>query len=106
MASRVIYGMADQGNAPAWMAEIHPLTHTPVKATLLATLLVLILALALPLVALAKVTSFIVLLVFAFVNLSLLRIKITKPAEPDTYTCWFAVPVLGAALSLGLILFG
>ncbi len=106
MASRVIYGMAEQGNAPAWMAEIHPLTRTPVKATMLATSMILMLALALPLVSLAKATSFIVLVVFAFVNLSLLRIKIIKPAEPNIYTCWPAVPILGAALSVGLLVFG
>jgi APA family basic amino acid/polyamine antiporter len=88
MASRVIYGMADQGNAPAWKAEIHPLSRTPVNATALVTLMILILALALPLVALAKAASFIVLLVFAFINLSLLRIKINNPATTEIYTCW------------------
>ena len=106
MASRVIYGMADQGNAPTWMGDINPLTRTPVKATALVTLIILMLALALPLVSLAKATSFIVLLVFAFVNLSLLRIKINNPAPVDTYTCSPLIPILGAALSLGLILFG
>ena len=105
MASRVIYGMADQGSGPRWMATIHPRTRTPVNATMLVTALIMILALTLPLISLAKTTSFIVLLVFAAVNLSLIRIKFKIGACDDAFSCPFFVPVAGTILCLGLLLF-
>lgn len=103
MASRVIYGMSDQGNAPAWMARINRRTRTPVNATALVTLMILTLALALPLVSLAKITSFIVLLVFAFVNLALLKIKFDGSKPAPEYSCPVFAPVLAGLLCVGLL---
>lgn len=72
MAARVMYGMAKQRAAPSIFSKVHPVTQTPIFATTIAAILVLILALWFPIMTLAQVTSFIILIVFALVNLSLL----------------------------------
>ncbi|MDX1486655.1 MAG: amino acid permease, partial [Acidiferrobacterales bacterium] len=65
MASRVVYGMAQQHAAPTTFAVVNPKTQTPIRATVLIIIAVLTLALWLPLVKLATITSFITLMVFA-----------------------------------------
>jgi amino acid transporter len=82
MASRVSYGMAKQDQAPAWLGAVNPYTRTPVRATALVMGLVLILALFFPLTTLAKITSAIILVIFATANLALWRIKRRDP-DPD-----------------------
>ena len=75
MSSRVLYGLARQGNLPAGLGAVSNATRTPVIATALTTAMVLVLALLLPLQHLADLTARMTLLVFALVNLSLMRIK-------------------------------
>jgi APA family basic amino acid/polyamine antiporter len=75
MASRVCYGMARQRWLPACFAKVHPRTQTPVMATITVAVLLLLAALVFPIEALAKATSFFLLIVFALVNLSLWRLK-------------------------------
>jgi APA family basic amino acid/polyamine antiporter len=71
MASRVLYGLGRLGVLPAAFARVHPLTRTPVLATLLTTGTVLILAVPFPLEGLAAWTSRIVLTIFLLVNVAL-----------------------------------
>ncbi len=104
MASRVIYGMSDQGLGPSWLARVAPRTRTPLRATALVTAITLALALFLPLVALAKLTSGIILVVFALVNGALWRLK-AKSAPPPGAICvprW--LPIAGASASLLVLL--
>jgi basic amino acid/polyamine antiporter, APA family len=75
MASRVCYGMARQRWLPACFGRVYPRTQTPVVATLTVAVLVLLAALWFPIEALAKATSFFLLIVFALVNFSLWRLK-------------------------------
>ncbi|MFP4247645.1 MAG: amino acid permease, partial [Halochromatium sp.] len=106
MAARVAYGMAARGVAPAWLTLVNARTQTPVRATALATLLVLGLALSFELEALAEATSAIILVVFTLVNLGLLRIKRRQPETPAAVLrlpIW--VPGAGALVSAGLLLF-
>ncbi|QGX39768.1 APC family permease [Permianibacter aggregans] len=84
MAARVAYGMAKRKHAPSWFANVNSKTQTPFNATLLITALVLLLALFFPLTTLAKITSGIILLVFAAVNLALWRIKRRHPDRKGT----------------------
>ena len=44
MASRVLYGLADQGSLPAALARVSPRTRTPLLATAAVTLLVGVMA--------------------------------------------------------------
>src|SRR3989304_4597913 len=105
MASRVVYGMSRQDMAPSMFNEVNNRTQTPIRATMLITLLILVLALWLPLVTLAKATSFIILVVFALVNLSLCYLKLGREPHPDgtvNYPLW--IPILGFLLCLGLLI--
>jgi amino acid transporter len=75
MASRVVYGLSKKDQAPTFLGKINAKTQTPLRATALITLIVLFLAIFFPLQTLAESTSFIILIIFAIVNLSLWRIK-------------------------------
>jgi len=102
MASRVAYGMARQGLAHHRLGKVHDHTQTPVFATILVTSITLILALGFPLVTLAKTTSFVILIIFALVNSSLIFLKIREPRNDlPSYPLWF--PVMGCFLCIGLL---
>jgi amino acid transporter len=105
MGSRVLYGMSRQGWLPPPLGRVSARTRTPLLATAVIALGALALALWLPLVTLAKTTSFLLLLVFALVNLSLLRVKRRIPAVAGVrcYPAW--VPLAGLCATLGLIAF-
>jgi amino acid transporter len=75
MSSRVLYGLARQGELPAFFGAVNSATRTPLNATAVTTALVLVFAVLLPLHHLADLTSRITLVVFALVNLALIRIK-------------------------------
>ena len=103
MASRVIYGMACQKMAPDIFARINGRTQTPLWATGLVTVIILTLALSFTLVELAKATSFVTLLVFAIMHLSLIVIKRKEPnpVYAITYPVW--IPITGLFVSLILV---
>jgi amino acid transporter len=105
MASRVLYGMSRERWLPAWLGRVHPRTRTPLWATVLVTGVILALALWLPLETLARATSLVVLVVFALVNLALLRIKRRDPhpAGIRTYPAW--IPLAGAVSTSGFVLY-
>lgn len=75
MAARVVYGMAKQGDLPGFAGRVHPKTATPLLATALIVAATLALALLVPFERLAEGTSLATLVVFALVNLSLLRLR-------------------------------
>jgi amino acid transporter len=104
MASRVIYGLADQRELPGGLAWVHPRTRTPMVATGLVAGAILILALGFPLERLAETTSVIVLVVFTLVNLALVVIKRRGTPAPEgvrTYPIW--IPAIGFAASAGFL---
>lgn len=107
MASRVVYGMAQVNLAPRVLGDVHPVTQTPVKGTLLVTAIIIILAVGFPLVGLAKATSTVTLIVFALVNAALWKIKCSKGKEPESqpvhhYPIW--IPVVGLILCLAALI--
>ncbi len=104
MASRVIYGLADQGELPAALAWVHPRRRTPLVATALVAGVILALALFFPLERLAETTSVIVLIVFALVNLALVLIKRRGTPPPEsvrTFPIW--IPAVGFAVSTAFL---
>ena len=105
MASRVLYGMGRQGWLPNWVARVHPRSRTPLAATAMVTTLILLFALWLPLVTLARLTSFVTLSVFALVNLSLWRIKRRDvgPAAAFNVPKW--VPLVGFVVCTAFLIF-
>lgn len=94
MASRVIYGMSQRQWLPEKIGEVNKKTHTPLLATVLVTGFALFFALIFPLLSLAKITSFITLIVFALINFALLKIKYSKgPHDGFSVPLW--VPFVG-----------
>jgi amino acid transporter len=82
MASRVLYGLASRGQLPRVFSAVNTTTRTPLVATATIASLVLLLALVGRLSGLAQVTSTVMLIIFAAVNLALWRIKAITP-HPD-----------------------
>lgn len=107
MASRVLYGLAIQGDLPKKLTYIHPATHTPLVATSLVVVIIIGLALFLPMAELAEITSRIVLVVFMVVNLSLLWLKLSKKPVPENiFQVYTWVPAVGFLSCLLLLLSG
>ncbi len=105
MASRVAYGMASRNQAPSWLGIVNETTRTPLYATVVVSLVIAALALTFPLLVLAKVTSSIILLVFAGVNFALWKIKGQNPdlaGEGPRYPRW--LPLTGFIVSLATLL--
>lgn len=109
MISRVIYGIAQQGQLPPSLTRLNRATGTPLLATLIGIVSVLFLALAIPLAGLADLTARFTLAIFSIVNLSLIVIKRSEPtAPPGVFVCPLWVPIAGMLSSvvlLGLDLF-
>lgn len=103
MASRVLYGLADQGHLPKSLSQIAPRTKTPVTATLVVTAVIIILSLTLPISVLAERTSQVVLCVFVLVNLSLIRLKLNANRLAEHFRIPIIVPMLGVVTSVLLL---
>lgn len=99
-ASRVVYGLADQGGLPRRLARVHPGRRTPLLATALATLGAGLLALFVPLEALATLTSLITLTTFALADLALVVVKRRDPHPPGVRTWPIWIPATGCAASV------
>ncbi|MFT6580244.1 MAG: amino acid transporter [Alphaproteobacteria bacterium] len=107
MASRVLYGLAVQGSLPRILANVNSVTRTPLTATALVITIIFLFAYFLPIGELATMTSTIVLIVFAFVNMALLRLKWLGAAPTgDVFQVPTLVPVLGLFSSGGLLFAG
>ena len=106
MASRVIYGLSARGQLPGWLGAVNRRTRTPLAATAIVALIVLTLALIGRLATLAEATSLIMLIVFAMVNFSLLRIKRRQPRPADIHVFPFWVPMAGLLFSALFVLSG
>ncbi len=102
MGSRLLYGMSRQGLLPAWFATLHPTRRTPHHAVWAILAAATALALSGTLARLAGATAALVLSVFVTVNVSLLKVG---PRADAGFRIPRAVPVLGAAGSLGLMTF-
>ncbi len=74
-------------------------------ATALGISAILVLALAVPLSGLADLTARFTLVVFAIINVSLIRIKSRETAAPlHVFVCPRWVPVAGLISTIGLLL--
>jgi APA family basic amino acid/polyamine antiporter len=104
MIGRVLYGLADQGNLPKFLTRLNPVTHTPIVATMIGVGAILILSLAVPLVGLADLTSRLTLVIFAIVNVALIRIKLRgDQVPPGAFTCPLWTPFGGLITSIALL---
>jgi amino acid transporter len=105
MISRVLYGLASQGNLPKVLTHLNARTKTPLLTTAIGVAAILALALSVPLAGLADLAARFTLMVFAIVNITLIRIKSLETSPPaDVFVCPGWVPAAGLASSLAVLL--
>jgi amino acid transporter len=104
MASRVLYGMSRQGYLPKVLGHVHRRTATPLLATFVVALATIVLAFSFPLEKLAEATSLATLIVFALVNLSLLKLRLGGVRHmPDHFVAPLWVPAAGLVTCLTMM---
>lgn len=103
MASRVLYGMAEQKLFLSIFKQVSTRTQTPVFATLVIAAFILLLSLSFNLVTLAEITSAITLLVFISVQIALIVISIKMKSRQ---LLDYIIPGIGILLNIVLIVFG
>ncbi len=102
MASRIVYGMADQGLVTRFFGRVLPGRRTPVTAILFTTVLAVILISTGDLETLADTTVLLLLFVFTVVNVSALVLR-RDEVEHEHFRSPAVFPMLGAAVSVALI---
>jgi APA family basic amino acid/polyamine antiporter len=102
MASRVIYGMADQGVMPSIFARVHSGRRTPWVSILFTTLVVMVLIATGDIAANAKATVLLLLLVFIVVNVSVFVLR-RDQTEHQHFRTPTIFPVLGILVCLALL---
>lgn len=102
MASRLAYGMAEDGLLPAPLGRVLPKRRTPWMAILVTTVVAMLLTLIGDLATLAETVVLLLLFVFISTNIAVLVLRRDK-VEHEHFRVWTVVPVLGA-LSCVLLL--
>ena len=102
MASRLIYGMAQQGIVPRPMGRVHGERRTPWVAIIFVAALALALCAVGDLESLADTTVLLLLGVFVTVNIAVLILRRDR-VEHEHWHAPTVLPVLGALACLGLI---
>ncbi len=105
MGSRILYGLSRQGWIDKHLAAVNKETETPLIATLVVVGLMIAASAFLPLVSLARLTSLIVLAIFALVNISLIIIKRRGDKHNGAISTPIVIPYLGAASCVLIILY-
>lgn len=102
MASRLTYGMAEQGLLPRALSRVLPNRRTPWVAILATTLVAMLLTLVGDLSLLAETVVLLLLFVFLSANVSVLVLRRDR-VEHAHFRVWTFVPVLGIASCLLLL---
>lgn len=126
-SSRIVYGMAQSGSLPQILASVHPLTHTPLAATLICMILAMAFVFLGDIAFVASVSNFTIFVTFMVINVVLIVLRYRKPAinrpfkVPFTWGRLPLFPVLGIffnafmlaqltwqviAIGLGLVILG
>lgn len=96
MASRLAYGMADEGLLPSVLTKVLPGRRTPWLAIVITTLLAMILTVTGTLTALAETVVLLLLFVFMSTNVAVLVLRRDKVDQPH-----FRTPTLLPILAIG-----
>jgi amino acid transporter len=102
MASRIVYGMAEQGIVARVFGRVLPGRRTPIVAIVFTTLIAVILITTGDLESLADTTVLLLLSVFTIVNIAALVLR-RDPVEHEHFQAPWVFPVLGAIVSVALI---
>jgi APA family basic amino acid/polyamine antiporter len=109
MASRLIYGMADQGVMPTVFSNVHPGRRTPWVSILFTTTLALIVLITIgrndeALSTLGSTTVVLLLLAFVMVNISVLVLRRDRVGHEHFHTPT-AFPILGGMVASALLVY-
>jgi APA family basic amino acid/polyamine antiporter len=102
MASRLVYGMSQEGIVPKVLGRVHEGRRTPYVAILFTATLAAALVLAGDLETLADTTVLLLLLVFVCVNAAVLVLR-REPVDHDHFRAPTALPLLGVLACAALI---
>ncbi len=102
-ASRMLYGMSNQGLLPAVVGRVHASRQTPHVAVLILLLILVPLSLSGTIAQLATATVLLLMFVFAVVNASLFVLKRRPGEPPGQFEVPAFVPLLGALLCVVLL---
>ncbi|WP_253777807.1 APC family permease [Goodfellowiella coeruleoviolacea] len=95
MASRLVYGMANERIIPRVFGLVHPLRRTPWVSIVFTSLIAVVLVSFVDISQLGGTTSLLLLMVFAIVNVAVLVLRREEVAH-EHFRAPTAVPVLGA----------
>ena len=109
MASRIVYGMGDQGVMPTVFSTVHPGRRTPWISILFTTLIALLLLATIggndeALSILGSTTVVLLLLAFVMVNISVLVLRRDEVAH-EHFRTPTVFPVLGAVVAAALLVY-
>jgi APA family basic amino acid/polyamine antiporter len=102
MASRIVYGMADQGIVARLFSRTLPSRRTPIAAIVFTTAIAVVLIATGDLSTLADTTVVLLLGVFTIVNIAVLVLRRDR-VEHDHFHAPSVFPVLGALVAVGLL---
>jgi APA family basic amino acid/polyamine antiporter len=102
MASRLLYGMAEQGIVPAALGRVLPGRRTPWVAIVFTTLLAVVLVSTGDLSTLADMTVLLLLAVFVLVNVSVLVLRRDR-VDHEHFRAPTILPVVGAGVSIAVM---
>jgi amino acid transporter len=102
MASRLMYGMANEGVVPRVLGRVHQGRKTPWVAIIFTAAIAAVLVTLGDLETLADTTVLLLLLVFIGVNVALLVLR-REPVEHEHFRAWTVLPWLGIVTCAGLI---
>jgi amino acid transporter len=102
MASRLLYGMSNEGILPPLLGRVHGGRRTPWVAIILTTVLAVILVSTGDLADLADMTVFLLLGVFIVVNICCLVLR-REEVDHQHFRAPTVIPVIGAVVSLVLM---
>jgi amino acid transporter len=97
MASRLLYGMANEGVLPKILGRVHPGRRTPWVGIVFTTVIAFGLIWFADLTALGGTTSLLLLCVFTVVNIAVLVLRRDR-VEHKHFTAPTAIPVIGAVV--------
>ncbi|MFC5286992.1 APC family permease [Actinokineospora guangxiensis] len=95
MASRLVYGMANERIIPKVFGTVHPFRRTPWASILFTTAIAMVLVATVDITVLGGTTSLLLLIVFTVVNVAVLVLR-RDPVEHKHFRAPTALPVVGA----------
>ncbi len=106
-SSRVSFAMGRDRNLPAVFGQVHPTRHTPHWAIWISGLLILGMAWALPIEDVASAADILFLLLFIFVNITVMTMRNRRPDLKRSFKVPFTpyVPLLAIASNLFLAVY-